>query len=167
MGSTAPRALARIEHSEALLVAIRRRLDELQLTHETVDQLAGFSSGYAGKLLSDPPTKRMGHFSLFLILQTLGLDMVLVENPDALETLMKPALKRRQRWIHKAPRIVVLTPDMLRANGIKGGHARAKKLSPKQLSKIGRKAVMARWAKYRRKVQALAAAASPPAPASP
>jgi hypothetical protein len=112
-------------------------------------------------LLSDPPQRRLGHFSLFVLLQTLGLDMVLVENPDALEALKNPALRRRQRWIHKAPRIVHLTPDMLRVIGRKGGQARARKLTPKQLSKIGRKAVMARWAR----VRALAAAA--PAPASP
>jgi hypothetical protein len=35
--------------------------------------------------------------------------------------------------------------------GKKGGPARAKKLSTEELSEQGRKAVMARWAKYRAK----------------
>lgn len=34
-----------------------------------------------------------------------------------------------------------------RLGGLKGGHARAAKLTPEQLSESGRKAVMARWAK--------------------
>jgi hypothetical protein len=145
----APRALARIEHSEALLAAIRRRLDELQVTHETVDHLAGFQSGYCGKLLADPPIKRMGHFSLFLILQTLGLDMVLVENPQALESLMNPQHHRRQAWVLKAPRIVVLTPDFLRFIGHKGGLARVRKLSKEQHSKHARHMNRIRWANAR------------------
>jgi hypothetical protein len=34
-----------------------------------------------------------------------------------------------------------------RLGGLKGGRARAEKLTPEQLSESGRKAVMARWAK--------------------
>lgn len=36
-----------------------------------------------------------------------------------------------------------------RKGGLKGGYARAAKLSPEELSEQGRKAVEARWAKYR------------------
>jgi hypothetical protein len=35
-----------------------------------------------------------------------------------------------------------------RKGGLKGGKARAEKLSPEELSEQGRKAVEARWAKY-------------------
>lgn len=38
-----------------------------------------------------------------------------------------------------------------RLGGLKGGPARAKKLSKKQLSDSGRKAVQARWAKAKEK----------------
>jgi hypothetical protein len=187
MGSVAPRAIARIEHSEALLAALRRRLDELQITHETVDHLSGFASGYASKLLSDPPTKRLGHFSLFVLLQTLGLDIVLVENPEALEALRNPMHRRRQAFVLKRPGHLIFSADFLRRNGSKGGNARARKLTPRQLSEIGRLGAQARLAKLpkdklskqiermnrirqakrRRKVQATAAAALPPVPASP
>jgi hypothetical protein len=145
--TTAPRALARIEHSEALLAAIRRRVDELQITHEIIDHRSGFQSGYSSKLLSDPPQRRLGHFSLFVLLQTLGLDMVLVENPQALENLKNPMHKRRQAWMLRAPSIVHLTPDFLRLIGTKGGRARAQKLSEKRRSEISRQAAMARWSK--------------------
>jgi hypothetical protein len=149
--TAAPRALARIEHSEALLAALRRRLDELQLTHEIIDHLTGFQNGYSSKLLADPPQRRLGHFSLFVLLQTLGLDMVLVENPQALEGLKNPALRRRQAWVLKAPRIVVLTPDFLRMIGTKGGRARVQKLSKQQHSKHARYMNRIRWDKERLK----------------
>ena len=38
-----------------------------------------------------------------------------------------------------------------RLGGLKGGKARAKKLTPEERSEIARKAVMARWAKARKK----------------
>jgi hypothetical protein len=167
MGTTAPRALARVEHSEALLRALRQRLHELDLTHEVVDHLSGFAPGYCSKLLSNPPIKRLGHFSQFILLQVLGLDMVLVENPDALEALRNPKLKRRQRWLLKRPRIIVLTPDVLHANGVKGALARVRKLSKAQLSRHARHMNRVRWAKHRRSVRASAAAASQASPASP
>jgi hypothetical protein len=164
--SVAPRALARIEHSEALLAALRRRVHELQLTHEVVDHLAGFPLGYASKLLANPPTKRLGHFSLFCLLQTLGLDIVLVENPLALEALRNPQHLRRQRLVLRRPSIVILTPDFLRANGTKGARVRNANLSPSQRSILARRAARARWAKHWRNGQASVAAVSQPAPAS-
>jgi hypothetical protein len=158
----APRAIARIEHSEALLAALRRRLVELNITHEVVDYLGGFQLGYCSKLLSNPPVKRLGHFSLFALLEVLALDIVLVENPERLETLKNPAHLRRQRFLLKRPAIQIFAPDFLRLNGSKGGRARARNLSPKQLSRIGKRGARARWARVR-----ASAAASPPAPASP
>jgi hypothetical protein len=165
MGSVAPRALARIEHSEALLAALRARVAELELSHEIVDHLAGFQSGYCSKLLSDPPIRRLGNLSLFLLLQSLGLDLVLIENPQALESLKNPLHLRRRRTILRAPRIVHLTPDFLRMIGAAGARARNLKLSPKRRKALALRAIRARWAKHKRNVRAAAATASQPAPA--
>lgn len=38
--------------------------------------------------------------------------------------------------------------ELGRKGGLKGGKARAEKLSPEELSEQGRNAVQARWAKY-------------------
>ena len=66
----APRVVATASHYHELLQTIRDRVVELEITHETLDAVAGLQSGYASKLLSNPPIKRMGPFTQFIILQT-------------------------------------------------------------------------------------------------
>ncbi|MFZ2082541.1 MAG: hypothetical protein WAV38_38970 [Xanthobacteraceae bacterium] len=166
MGSSAPVAVGRIEHSEQLLAAIRRRVEELQLTHEIIDASIGWSPGYASKCLSNPPSKRLGHFGLFALLEILALDILLVENSERLERLKNSRHLRRRPLVLRSPRIVVLTPDMLRANGAKGARARNLKLSAKRRKALALRAIRARWAKHRRNVRASAAAASQSPPAS-
>jgi hypothetical protein len=43
--------------------------------------------------------------------------------------------------------------DFFRKQGAKGGKARKKKLTKEELSEQGRKAVMARWAKAKKKLK--------------
>ena len=167
MASTAPRALARVEHSEALLAAIRLQVEALGLSHEMLDHLTGLASGYSGKLLANPPIKRLGNLSLFLILEAIGLDIVLVENPQRLERLRNLKHPQRRQIVLRRPRIQIFRQDFLRLNGSKGGRARAAKLSAKRLSAIARRANRIRWAKHRRNIQAAAATASQSAIASP
>jgi len=54
-----------VDHHEALLAALRHRVEELGLTLETVENIAGLPVGYASKVLSDPPVKRMNAFTWF------------------------------------------------------------------------------------------------------
>lgn len=137
----------RIEHSEALLKAIRVRVAALGISHEVLDDCAGFAQGYAGKLLADPPIRRLGNLSLFLLLQALGLSIVLVEDDAMLERLKNHRIPRVRPAVLRAPAIVHLTPDFLRSIGAKGGYARAKSLSEKRLSQIGKRGARARWGK--------------------
>jgi hypothetical protein len=160
--SVAPRAIGRVEDSESLLRAIRSRVLELGLTHENLDELIGWAGGYSGKLLNSPPTRRLGHFSLFLLLQALGLSLILVEDNAILERLKNRRIPRQRRPVLRAPRIICLPPDFLRRIGRLGGLARAKKLSPKRLSQLGRRMNRIRWGKPRRNGQAAAADVSPP-----
>ena len=166
MASSAPVAVGRIEHSEQLLRVLRARVEELELSHESLDALVGWAPGYSGKLLSNPPLKRLGHFCLFLLLETLALDVLLVENPLRLERLKNRHVQRRRPVILRRPRITLFTPDMLRVNGVKGARARNLKLSPKRRKALALRAIRARWAKHRRDVQAAAVVASQSVPAS-
>ena len=124
---TAPAAaeFARVEHSEQMLKAIRTRVEELNISHETLDHLAGLQSGYAGKILCNPPIKRMGAFTLFLVLQALGLSVVLVENTDLLKALKSRLIARKKPRFHALLRTVQWTPDAMRLRGRLGGLARA------------------------------------------
>jgi hypothetical protein len=85
------------------------------------------------KVIADPPPKRMGAFTWFLILGALGVDMALVENPQAIERL-KPRLDKRKlklrRKIRPAGRIVQLTPDFYSRISRMGNDARSRNYRP-------------------------------------
>jgi len=66
--------------SEAELVeVIRRRVAELNLSYETIDDVAGLPGRYTNKLLSDRPRKGLGEMSLGAILGAVALRIAPVE----------------------------------------------------------------------------------------
>jgi hypothetical protein len=66
-----------------VISALRDRTDELQISREAIDSIAGLSDGYAAKLLSESPSKILGPTSMGPTLQTLGLRLMLVEDTAA------------------------------------------------------------------------------------
>ncbi|TYO64632.1 hypothetical protein FXV83_20760 [Bradyrhizobium hipponense] len=78
-----------------MLDLIRRRRDALSLTHETIDHLTGWASGYASKVLSPEPLKRLGPQSLGLILGALALGIARIEFVEDPEI----AARMRSRWV--------------------------------------------------------------------
>src|SRR5436853_70655 len=81
-------------HLGELLDVLRERVAELQISHETLDAVAGWQSGYASKLLCNPPMKRISPFMTYLALQALGLRMIISEDAEALARV-KLRLARR------------------------------------------------------------------------
>jgi hypothetical protein len=71
----APRVYATAGHTDALLDVIRKRIDELDIPYAVVEAVSGCQSGYLAKILANPPPKRMGTFTLFIILEALGLQL--------------------------------------------------------------------------------------------
>jgi hypothetical protein len=147
---SAPRIVATCNDHNGLLEAIRRRIAELGVSYETVNELAGLPGNYLTKIISDPPPKRMSPFAMFLVTQALGLDVQLVENQQLIEKLSKRWTKRKLRrpttrvpdngtHVYKYE----VTPDLMRRRGRLGGYARAQYLSRERLSEIGRAAAMA------------------------
>jgi hypothetical protein len=68
-----------------LVAAVRDRRDELNISHESIDHLAGIASGHFSKLVCDPPIKGFGAMSLDAVLHALALRMVVVrieEDPE-------------------------------------------------------------------------------------
>lgn len=80
-----------------LLDLLRRRRDELGLTHETIDHLTGWANGYASKLLSPEPIKNLGEQSLGLVLAALGLGIARIEFVEDPEL----AARMRSRWTQR------------------------------------------------------------------
>jgi hypothetical protein len=89
-----------ISTPEELVDLIRRRRDELGITHETIDHLTGWASGYASKLLSPEPLKGLGEKSLALVLDALALGIArleFVEDPELAARMRPRWVKRRRR----------------------------------------------------------------------
>ena len=75
-----------------LLDVIRARRDALNLSHETIDDLAGFPAGYTGKLLSPNPIRGVGYMSLGAVMGALGIALVAIEDSAAAERV-------REKWV--------------------------------------------------------------------
>ncbi|MET3299684.1 hypothetical protein [Bradyrhizobium diazoefficiens] len=67
----------------SLKAAIRARVEQLNISRNCLDGVAGTTPGYAAKLLAPYHKKKIGQFSLGLLLQAAGLRMVLVDDPAA------------------------------------------------------------------------------------
>jgi hypothetical protein len=73
------------------LTALRITRDERQLTHETIDEIAGLPSGYCGKLLAPEPIKNLGWLSFGLVLNAFGKMLLLVDDPEQIRRI-------KHRW---------------------------------------------------------------------
>jgi hypothetical protein len=78
-----------------LLDVLRLRKDELNVSFSVLDEVSGLCGGYAAKLLSPRPCKRLGFVSLALLLDTLGLTLIAVENPAALDRVRDRLVPRQ------------------------------------------------------------------------
>ena len=83
-----------IHSMSELLEALRARRDELELTHERLDDIAGWPSGYAGKLLEPEPIKNPGWQSLGWALDSMGVALIMIENPDQVRLVSRRWIKR-------------------------------------------------------------------------
>ena len=105
------------------------RIEELGVTHEGIEHVAGLAPRYLTKVCGSAPIKKLSVFTALCIIQTLGLTLILNEDPELTEKMKQrlsarrisrtPALARTQRTIE-------LTPDFLKYRARRGGQARAK-----------------------------------------
>jgi hypothetical protein len=95
------RELGRICSYEDLIVALRARCDELDISFQTLDEVAGLSGGYASKLLAPSSSLVMGRGSMSAILGALGLVLTVAEDPAALERVRSRLVKRRRNGPHR------------------------------------------------------------------
>jgi len=87
-----------------LLSLLRARRDELGISCETLDRLAGLSSGHAGRLLSG--LSRCGVILYWPLLTALGLRCVIEIDPDAVARLAPRWQRRNEAHVrYKRPRM--------------------------------------------------------------
>jgi hypothetical protein len=66
---------------DEVIDAFRARADELELSRLEIDRLSGLADGHSSHLLAKKYTQRLGPVSLLLMLDTLGLRLLVVEDP--------------------------------------------------------------------------------------
>jgi hypothetical protein len=154
MIATDPRQLAVVRSYDDLHRALRLRKEALEITMNCLDEAAGFTAGHASKLLAPKPLKNMGPLTLGLMLQALGVQLIMVEDAEALERIrpkltksrLPPAMRSvsRTRGRHsKKPNLI--SKRFMRKIGRKGGEAYAN--APfKTRSRVGMAGAKARWA---------------------
>jgi hypothetical protein len=79
-----------ITSRDDLVEVVRKRQDELNISCETIDQLAGLAERHYNKIACG--LKGFGYVSSFLVLTALGLRIKIEEDPEATKRL-------RHRWM--------------------------------------------------------------------
>jgi hypothetical protein len=80
--STAAQPFCRhVNDYSALVEAVRDRTEQMEMSRMELDSVAGLTLGHSDKILRPRPEKKFGIMSLGVILDTLGLVMVLIEDP--------------------------------------------------------------------------------------
>ena len=139
------------EHYAAFVKLCRLRIEQLGITYETVDAIAGFPARYTATLMSGG--KAMSVYSMFTMARVLALMPAFHHDGE-----QHALLAAREDWIRlrrKGPRWRAkhglakhkLGPDYFRIYGQRGGMIRARKLSRRQRRLIAQRAAQIRWQK--------------------
>jgi hypothetical protein len=152
-----------IRSMDGLLDAIRARRDELNISHETIDTIAGFQSGYCSKLLCTPPMKNPGPMSLGALLGALGMALMPVSDPGMIAKVQDRWQKRkRPQKLIVALASALASPkqpknkdsEYMRMIGIKGaskgGKRRLKTMKKRARQAAASHAARMRWSKESR-----------------
>jgi hypothetical protein len=152
MTELAGKIIGRTSDYSGLIALLRQRQAELGVTMESLDQVAGLPSRYAAKLLSPVPVRSLGRISLGPLLQSLGLQIVLIEDQSALDKV-RPRFGTRERKMMRSGGTQVVTIRISRRKlamlAKRGGRARAQRLTAEQRSESARHAARARWSKHK------------------
>lgn len=109
------RPLGVVKTYDDLQRVVRDRVDEMQISCETLDHIAGWADGLAGKILGLRQVKTLGPRTLPLALDALGLALVVVEDP-AVTARMRPRYTRRRptfSWKRERPTELAVLPSAL------------------------------------------------------
>jgi hypothetical protein len=94
-----PRPIGVAHSWDELRDVLRARKDALGVSFETVDDVAGLTLGYSAKLFGSRH-RNFGPRSLDAVLPTLGVCLIVVEDPEQLARLQSRLVK--SEWRHLA-----------------------------------------------------------------
>jgi hypothetical protein len=147
--------LAVAQSLDELIAALRKRVDQLGLSWESLNALCGVLPEHI-RPKKQGNSRTLGRMSFGTVLGALGLKLVVVEDRDDALAKVRSRLMARDRDNAHAmgtytwpPRIKGPADNVFAVCGRAGGYARAAALTPKQRVKISRAAIRARWSKAR------------------
>lgn len=138
---------ATVDSAACMRAALRKRIAELGVTLECLENLSGASSGYVTRILGDPPQKRAALETFLWLIPALGLELILRVDPQATAKMAPRYMKRRLTRALRASRSSPLELGKTEFARL-GGNARARLPN---ISDINRKAALTRWARYRQR----------------
>lgn len=143
------------------LRAVLRKVAELRnISREEIDRLAGWPTGFAGKVLANEPTRNLGPNTIAGGLGALGVMLIAVDDPAALAKFTARAEQRDGKQVRSSHRMKV-RPTWL------WSRRKAREMALKQRSLLGPEGLRKRARKghQTRKRRRLAAKADlPPGP---
>jgi hypothetical protein len=81
--------LAVVRSTEDLRKLFRQRVADLNISLETLDEIAGLPTRYCSKLLAPHPHKNFGAISFEALLGALALQLVALEDAEALDRVRR------------------------------------------------------------------------------
>lgn len=168
----APEIYRVVTDMEALHEAFRDRVEDLNVSRIELDAAAGFTPGYASKLLCDPPMKFVGKETLAKMLKGTGLAIALVVDDGKLPKAeqrkykigrIRAAAASIEQNVQETPvSLEQLVREHMRNIGAKGnangaasngGKRRAKAMKARARQRAASHAARMRWSKAKREVR--------------
>lgn len=139
-----------------MLAALRQRREQLAMSFEELDDIAGLTPGYSAKLLADPPIRGFGPMSMWCLAGALGVAFALVEDKQR-RVRATPHRKIKQsdsvrhwRYTEALAKALGMVKETAKAQGSIGGSKRFQMMSTDELSEYQSRAARARWRAHRR-----------------
>lgn len=101
---TAPRVIGEFVDHDGLWQALRLRREELELSGESLDEIAGLTARHSLKILGCNPCRGITRITLGPLLGALALKCVLIEDPLAMRRMRKRWQKRNSSMVRNGPR---------------------------------------------------------------
>lgn len=150
-----------IREYDDLVVALRVRMGELNISFVTLDEISGVQSGYSAKVLGPSKRKTLGPVSFGAMLGALGLKLLIIEDLQALELVKTRLQQRNESQVRShAERL-----SMWQRLGRNGGLKWVRNTTKAERRERARHAANVRWTDVKAAARAASAAGSLPSQA--
>lgn len=153
------RHIALVADESDLVAALRQRADELNVSRSEIDAGARLPNGYTSKRLAVPQIKYYGRDAFWNTAESLGLAVLLVEDPNATARYARKMAKRSKpqavtgpdHWRHA--RALSILQEIARKTGSEGARVKNQNTSKRRRKQIARHAAVIRWEQVKKAVK--------------